>query len=237
MCSIQTFPGISLEEPNASLHEMVIHVPAMLQLSRVHVHHVSPLHLSCHAGTPMELYWLFWWCRQDLGPDKRPSLAVKYSHWEVTYAALCDALRQHKPDGLFGFSQGATATALFLASLITAQRQGRDLDVPLPKFCVVVGQCAVRQAGITTAVTSNPCIPARLHLSCDPVSTHLHASTHAYVGPKEIIFNNACSQTANTAPNSAFTKTFTEVCYDMTPAYVTYPQEGSSGNKKGDPRP
>jgi hypothetical protein len=82
--------------------------------------------------------------RQDLGPDKRPSLAVKYAKWDVTYAALCDALRQHRPDGLFGFSQGATATALFLASLLTAQRQGKDLDVPLPKFCVVVssaGRC------------------------------------------------------------------------------------------------
>lgn len=77
-------------------------------------------------------------CRQDLGPDKRPSLAVKYAKWDVTYAALCDALRQHRPDGMFGFSQGATATALFLASLLTAQRDGKDLDVPLPKFCVVV---------------------------------------------------------------------------------------------------
>jgi hypothetical protein len=58
--------------------------------------------------------------------------------WDDTYASLCEALRQHRPDGLFGFSQGATATALFLASLLTAQRQGRDLDVPLPKFCIVV---------------------------------------------------------------------------------------------------
>jgi hypothetical protein len=82
-------------------------------------------------------------CRQDLGPDKRPSLAVKYAQWDVTYAALCDALRSHKPDGLFGFSQGATATALFLASLLTAQRQGRDLDVPLPRFCVVVSAWSV----------------------------------------------------------------------------------------------
>jgi hypothetical protein len=87
------------------------------------------------GGSSEGLTWFQW---SDLGPDKRPSLAVKYSNWDVTYASLCDALRQQQPDGLFGFSQGATAAALFLAALQTAQRQGKDLDVPLPKFCVVV---------------------------------------------------------------------------------------------------
>jgi hypothetical protein len=90
------------------------------------------------GGSADGLTWFQWY---DLGPDKRPSLAVKYSNWDVTYASLCDALRQQQPDGLFGFSQGATAAALFLAALQTAQRQGRDLDVPLPKFCVVVRGC------------------------------------------------------------------------------------------------
>jgi hypothetical protein len=87
------------------------------------------------GGSSDGLTWFQW---SDLGPDKRPSLAVKYSNWDTTYASLCDALRQQQPDGLFGFSQGATAAALFLAALQTAQRQGRDLDVPLPKFCIVV---------------------------------------------------------------------------------------------------
>jgi hypothetical protein len=87
------------------------------------------------GGSADGLTWFQW---SDLGPDKRPSLAVKYSNWDTTYANLCDALRQQQPDGLFGFSQGATAAALFLAALQTAQRQGRDLDVPLPKFCIVV---------------------------------------------------------------------------------------------------
>ncbi|KAF8055937.1 dfr1 [Scenedesmus sp. PABB004] len=81
---------------------------------------------------------LSWFCWSDLGPDKRPSLAVKYSRWDETYAALCAALREQRPDGLLGFSQGATAAALFLAALRTAQRDGRDLDVPLPKFCIAV---------------------------------------------------------------------------------------------------
>lgn len=112
--------------------------------SRVHfVFQDAPFHAAStlteeqvarFGGSQDGLTWFQW---QDLGPDKRPSLAVKYAQWDVTYAALCDALRSHKPDGLFGFSQGATATALFLASLLTAQQQGRDLDVPLPRFCVV----------------------------------------------------------------------------------------------------
>jgi cobalamin biosynthesis protein CbiD len=64
--------------------------------------------------------------------------AVKYSNWEETYRTLCSAMKQQQPDVIFGFSQGATAAALFLAALQTAQRQGRDVDVPLPKGCVVV---------------------------------------------------------------------------------------------------
>lgn len=112
--------------------------------SRVHFQfHDAPFHAASTlteqqikevGGSSEGLTWFQW---SDLGPDKRPSLAVKYSNWDTTYASLCDALRQQQPDGLFGFSQGATAAALFLAALQTAQRQGRDLDVPLPKFCLV----------------------------------------------------------------------------------------------------
>lgn len=112
--------------------------------SRVHFQfHDAPFHAASTlteqqikevGGSSEGLTWFQW---SDLGPDKRPSLAVKYSNWDTTYASLCDALRQQQPDGLFGFSQGATAAALFLAALQTAQRQGRDLDVPLPKFCIV----------------------------------------------------------------------------------------------------
>lgn len=87
------------------------------------------------GGSSSGLTWFQW---SDLGPDKRPSLAVKYRNWEQTYETLCAAVRQQQPDGVFGFSQGATAAALFLAALQTAQREGRDLDVPVPKFCVVV---------------------------------------------------------------------------------------------------
>eukprot|EP00882_Tetradesmus_deserticola_P004885 GHRQ01005148.1.p1 GENE.GHRQ01005148.1~~GHRQ01005148.1.p1 ORF type:complete len:317 (+),score=116.84 GHRQ01005148.1:352-1302(+) len=112
--------------------------------SRVHFQfHDAPFHAASTlteqqikdvGGSTDGLTWFQW---SDLGPGKRPSLAVKFSNWDTTYASLCDALRQQQPDGLFGFSQGATAAALFLAALQTAQRQGKDLDVPLPKFCIV----------------------------------------------------------------------------------------------------
>jgi hypothetical protein len=45
---------------------------------------------------------------------------------------------QARPDGLLGFSQGATAVALFLAQLAQEQAAGRDRAVPLPRFAVMV---------------------------------------------------------------------------------------------------
>lgn len=109
------------------------------------------------GGSSDGLTWFQW---QDLGPDKRPSLAVKYSNWDQTYSSLCNALRQQPPDGLFGFSQGATAAALFLAALQTAQREGQDLDVPLPKFCIVVSQGWSSRLAVTLLNTAFTC-PAR----------------------------------------------------------------------------
>jgi len=47
-------------------------------------------------------------------------------------------LRQHAPDGVFGFSQGATAAALLLARLRERQAGGRDLDVAVPRFAILV---------------------------------------------------------------------------------------------------
>lgn len=52
----------------------------------------------------------------DLEPGTRPSRAAHYRGWQASQAAIEAALVQHAPiDGLLGFSQGATATALFLA--------------------------------------------------------------------------------------------------------------------------
>ena len=49
-------------------------------------------------------------------PGTRPSRAAHYTGWAASQAAISAALREHAPiDGLLGFSQGATAAALFLA--------------------------------------------------------------------------------------------------------------------------
>lgn len=55
-------------------------------------------------------------------------------------------LRQHRPDGLFGFSQGATAAALLLAQLKRRQANGLDLDVPAPRFAILVSPGTVHQS-------------------------------------------------------------------------------------------
>jgi predicted esterase len=86
-----------------------------------------------------------------LEPGTRPSRAAHYSGWEASQAAIQAALEQHAPiDGLLGFSQGATATALFLAHAQRAadeqqpQQQHQQQPRPQPRrlgdlrFAVVV---------------------------------------------------------------------------------------------------
>eukprot|EP00775_Hariotina_reticulata_P006901 gene6901-7117_t len=144
------------------------------------------------GGGSNGLTWFQW---QDLGPDKRPSLAVKYSHWDDTYRTLCSAMKEHQPDVIFGFSQGATAAALFLAALQTAQRQGQDVDVPLPKGCVVCSGFLPRDpeyvALLEAAKVDVPALfvigdtdsiipPARSHTLMD---TFLHSTTDLFQHP------------------------------------------------------
>lgn len=56
-----------------------------------------------------------WWLWEDIAVDSRPSKAAKYSGWEASYNAIDEAVSQNKADVLLGFSQGATAAALYLA--------------------------------------------------------------------------------------------------------------------------
>lgn len=57
-----------------------------------------------------------WWRWLDTEPGTRPSRAAQYTGWPASQAAIEAALREHAPiDGLLGFSQGATAAALYLA--------------------------------------------------------------------------------------------------------------------------
>ncbi|PNW85977.1 hypothetical protein CHLRE_03g201439v5 [Chlamydomonas reinhardtii] len=65
-----------------------------------------------------------WWQWTDTGPSGRPSKAAHYTGWEVSQAALVAAIKEHSPDGLLGFSQGATAAALLLAHLASPAGAG-----------------------------------------------------------------------------------------------------------------
>ena len=63
----------------------------------------------------------------------RPSRAAQYSGWEESERAIAEALVRHAPiDGLLGFSQGATATALFLAHAAQQQRQQQEQQQQSP---------------------------------------------------------------------------------------------------------
>lgn len=66
----------------------------------------------------------------DLEPGTRPSRAAQYSGWAASQAAIAAALEEHAPiDGLLGFSQGATAAALFLAhAQLPADEQATDAE-------------------------------------------------------------------------------------------------------------
>ena len=55
-------------------------------------------------------------------------------------------LQEHPQEGVFGFSQGATAAALFMAQLAQQQREGKDLHVPKPKFAVLVSGWLVMES-------------------------------------------------------------------------------------------
>jgi predicted esterase len=77
-----------------------------------------------------------WWCWRDVEPGTRPSRAAEYTGWDASQAAIDAALAEHAPiDGLVGFSQGATAVAMYLAHARAAP--GAAPPAPL-RFAVVV---------------------------------------------------------------------------------------------------
>ena len=75
-----------------------------------------------------------WWQWTDLEPGTRPSRAASYTGWNTSQAAIHQALVENWPvDGILGFSQGATATALFLAHAKSSNEN------KLPKWAVLIG--------------------------------------------------------------------------------------------------
>lgn len=87
------------------------------------------------GGSASGRTWFKW---SDQQPGKRPSQSAEYHDFDTTYAHMAAALKEHAPDGVFGFSQGATAAALLMAQLLRRHGQGLDLDVPVPEFGVLV---------------------------------------------------------------------------------------------------
>jgi hypothetical protein len=96
---------------------------------------VTPEQLAQFGGGSGGLTWFKW---RDAAPGKRPSQSTQYQDFEATYECMASGLRRHSPDGLLGFSQGATAAALLLAQLAERQAEGRDLDVRPPRFAILV---------------------------------------------------------------------------------------------------
>ena len=91
-----------------------------------------------------------WWHWTDMTSDgslqPRPSKALHYKGLhKTTLPFLKQALAEHEPDGLFAFSQGATAAALLLGALqkemLTegGMEGGGEGGAAMPKFAILVG--------------------------------------------------------------------------------------------------
>lgn len=101
----------------------------------------------------------------------RPSRAAHYSGWGASRAAIRAALDEHAPvDGLLGFSQGATAAALYLAD--TQPRGASKQRHDQLRFAVVVAGFLPRDAAYAAALRQGrPSLP----------SLHVHGAADALV--------------------------------------------------------
>lgn len=101
-----------------------------------------------------------WWEWEDLEPGTRSSCAARYTGWAASQAALEAALAAHAPvDGLLGFSQGATAAALFLA-------HREALKDSSSVFAVLIGGFLPRDGSYASAIRgAAPLRVASLHVT------------------------------------------------------------------------
>jgi predicted esterase len=86
------------------------------------------------SGTEAGSQGRSWWQWQDQGENGRPSRACTYSGWDVTREYLIEAIREHRPQGLLGFSQGAAAIGLLLSDLPADLGAG----VARPSFAIMI---------------------------------------------------------------------------------------------------
>lgn len=80
-----------------------------------------------------------WWQWTDTEPGTRPSRAAHYSGWEASQAAIEDAVNEHAPDLLLGFSQGATAAAMWMAHAAQAAAASGRFVERMPQGVILVG--------------------------------------------------------------------------------------------------
>jgi predicted esterase len=110
-----------------------------------------------------------WWEWQDVGG--RPSGAAHYTGWDASQAAIVQALHDHAPvDGILGFSQGATAAALFLAHAAAAGDDGTGTgaqSAPLPGWAVLIGGFLPRDEAHAQVVRGAGLALPSLHVSGD----------------------------------------------------------------------
>lgn len=116
-----------------------------------------------------------WWRWQDVGPDNRPSRAASYSGWEQSFDNIAAAVAEHRPDGIMGFSQGATATALYLADATLRANAGtpaaadgteapqkeHQVAAPLPRFAIIISGFLPRDEAYASKIReAKTCVPS-----------------------------------------------------------------------------
>lgn len=89
----------------------------------------------------------------DGAPVERPSKALFYTGVDEALALLRGELNAHRPDALLGFSQGATAAALLLASLAAGQEQQEQ---HVPRFAILAGGFVPRDPKVAALLTASP---------------------------------------------------------------------------------
>mmetsp|Transcript_15387 Transcript_15387/g.43030 ORF Transcript_15387/g.43030 Transcript_15387/m.43030 type:complete len:251 (+) Transcript_15387:67-819(+) len=106
-----------------------------------------------------------WWTWQDAD---RPSKSNTYTGWEASNEAILTALHEHHPiDGLLGFSQGATAAALHLATRQLSPSTGEEgipQDTPQPWFAVLIGGFLPRDVKYSEQLKRAPISVPTLHI-------------------------------------------------------------------------
>jgi predicted esterase len=114
-----------------------------------------------------------WWKWTDLEPGTRPSRAASYKGWSASQDAIHAALEENWPiDGILGFSQGATATALFLAHASNSASSTSPAAIAaagtdkLPKWAVLIGGFMPRDVSYAAVLNEAAPIQQRsLHVS------------------------------------------------------------------------